>query len=900
MASTIYKYTLTGATKFPVNFEYLARRFVKVTLIGVTVRELTLNIDFRFTSKNEIETTQVWTTGEFDTIEIRRVTSATDRLVNFSDGSILRAYDLNIAQIQAIHIAEEGRDVSDSALLNNGVKWNALGLSIGNLKDPIEPQDAATKRYVDSVSERDSAFNQNQLGRTVRAPQGEQVSQMPSAAQRAGKILGFDSSGNPIGMLPASGSGTELALDLINKDKGAEMIEWKRKPLADAVTSLSRMLSAQKVNIWEYQHLVTQKPTMNPDTWDWTPAHLEAIRVCKIAPNKVLYYPGGIYQTTAMLDFGSLVVEGGITASNAGVTIMAAADDILMTKLNSNGFLMHVRLDGANKALWNILVLGNRPTIMKVESVRAKENGFTFGSTQNGSFYSVTSYFCKHSFVFYNGARNLNFYGAGSATSKGPSGVPTTDQSELVFNFDLSDPHGFGMPAIITANGNDRISFFGGIFEYPETIIEMRNKQQSTSDVGRVFFYGSEFAGRGKILSTDTLPSMSSPKLIFNNCEFTWGDQDIPFSTGTRGILEFQGETSMSGGALLPNRGISQVNNFDQRGIRVQDNTQFVGGPTGPSTVPKYGFSRPATTGNIAGAVSFTANFKEAFFVDGNVGSLVATGGTAYRTVKGTVPESMTYALTAGISTIGAYTPNGVGAFPLGVASLVENLGNGPSDAALMAFRVRSGGGNNFAYMGVTGGAFVLGTRTGANYQERLNISDRGHICAGVDNQQNLGRADMRFGIVWAGTGTINTSDARLKADIRPLGVRERAVAIKLKDAIRAFKYTDSVEIKGEFARIHFGVVAQEVVSIFASEGLDANDYALLCYDKWNAEYEDVYEVVPILVDGEPVLDELGAPLTEARLTGERREVRAAGDRYGVRLDQINSMIIATLLADIK
>ena len=216
MASTIYNYNLTGGRVFPVAFEYLARRFVRISLVGKTRRELTLNVDYRFISKTEIETTVSWTAGEFQTMEVRRVTSATDRLVHFTDGSILRSQDLNISQIQAIHIAEEGRDVADSALLSDGFTWNAMGRPIGNVGYPSDPSDATTVSYV-----------LDQMGRTLRGTQAEILNEIP--LDRANKVLAFDSNRQPIVITPSVGSSMGLELDLRNSTdplKGAGMIGY--------------------------------------------------------------------------------------------------------------------------------------------------------------------------------------------------------------------------------------------------------------------------------------------------------------------------------------------------------------------------------------------------------------------------------------------------------------------------------------------------------------------------------------------------------------------------------------------------------------------------------------------------------------------------------------------------
>ena len=146
---TVLTYPLNGALKdFDIPFEYLARKFVVITLVGATRRVLVLNADYRFATRKLISTTTAWGPAQgFDLIEIRRVTSATDRLVDFSDGSILRAYDLNTAQVQSLHIAEEARDLTaDTIGVNNSGNLDARGRRIVNLGDAIDPGDAVTLR----------------------------------------------------------------------------------------------------------------------------------------------------------------------------------------------------------------------------------------------------------------------------------------------------------------------------------------------------------------------------------------------------------------------------------------------------------------------------------------------------------------------------------------------------------------------------------------------------------------------------------------------------------------------------------------------------------------------------------------------------------------------------------
>lgn len=147
MASTIAIYTGDGTTTdFTVPFDYLAKKFVRVS-VGLTVLE---GGDYGDTSKDyyflDKTTVRLKTAPQAGAeVTIRRYTSATDRIVSFKDASILKATDLDTASIQTVHIAEEGRDViNDALIVNKEGNWDAKGHRIVNVGTPEDDSDAIT------------------------------------------------------------------------------------------------------------------------------------------------------------------------------------------------------------------------------------------------------------------------------------------------------------------------------------------------------------------------------------------------------------------------------------------------------------------------------------------------------------------------------------------------------------------------------------------------------------------------------------------------------------------------------------------------------------------------------------------------------------------------------------
>lgn len=147
MASTIANYQGNGSTTdFSVPFDYLAKKFVKVTVdsrekLGGDYGDTTK--DYFFVDKTTIRFNTAPASGT--EIIIRRYTSATDRIVSFKDASVLKAKDLDVSSIQTIHIAEEGRDViNDALIVDKEGNWDAKGHRITNVGAPVADSDAVT------------------------------------------------------------------------------------------------------------------------------------------------------------------------------------------------------------------------------------------------------------------------------------------------------------------------------------------------------------------------------------------------------------------------------------------------------------------------------------------------------------------------------------------------------------------------------------------------------------------------------------------------------------------------------------------------------------------------------------------------------------------------------------
>lgn len=221
----------------------------------------------------------------------------------------------------------------------------------------------------------------------------------------------------------------------------------------------------------------------------------------------------------------------------------------------------------------------------------------------------------------------------------------------------------------------------------------------------------------------------------------------------------------------------------------------------------------------------------------------------------------------------------------------------GRQDAAQATFidLHSSGNANDFdARIAVSGGTVASGggtiTYTAASHQFNGPLVT-GNVFPGASNVNSLGLPSNLYTQLFAASGTINTSDRRAKDLIQDADAAAlRAVA---KIEFKQFKYKDSITAKGDSARWHFGVIAQDVQAAFELEGLDPFAYGLLCYDEWPDEWVDH----PAEYRDSAILDAAGKPQQILVREAWRQKVRDAGNRYGVRYDELFALKLAAIAA---
>ena len=321
--------------------------------------------------------------------------------------------------------------------------------------------------------------------------------------------------------------------------------------------------------------------------------------------------------------------------------------------------------------------------------------------------------------------------------------------------------------------------------------------RSGTSNEGNIYF--SDATGTG----TGTYAGYISYRHASNSLNFGNG-------TAIRMTLDSSGNVGIGTSSPSQNLHIKGTTNV---GIRIEANS---------NSASIVNFADPSDTNvgqilydHTSNYMRFNTNDTEAMRIDSSGRLLVGTTGA---------------------NGIDAVTLNGSGYVYGNRAGGVSGyFDRGTSDGDIMEFRKDGAAVGSIA---VEGADLVIGTGVaGLRFFDSSNaIIPRVGGGGGSDGDISLGLLLQRFDDIYATNGTIQTSDQNEKQDIAELSDAEQRVAVAAKGLLRKFRWKDAVAEKGDEARIHFGIIAQDLQAAFAAEGLDAGDYAMFISSTWTDE----------------------------------------------------------------
>ncbi|HHS9663886.1 TPA: phage tail fiber protein [Klebsiella quasipneumoniae subsp. quasipneumoniae] len=152
----------------------------------------------------------------------------TYRLTDYQDNGDLLADTIN-KDFDRIWMAIQRAFVDLGLALTRplfGGPFNARGYRIENLDSPVNDQDAATKKYVvDNVL--------SNLVKTLRVPESS-IMPLPAIESRKNKIVAMDNNGDPLMVLPESGSAADVMIELA-KPTGAYLSGYNEETVGDVL-----------------------------------------------------------------------------------------------------------------------------------------------------------------------------------------------------------------------------------------------------------------------------------------------------------------------------------------------------------------------------------------------------------------------------------------------------------------------------------------------------------------------------------------------------------------------------------------------------------------------------------------------------------------------------------------
>lgn len=795
--STITQFP-SGNTQYRIEFDYLARTFVVVTLVNSSNptlnRVLEVGRDYRFLNPTMIE--MLVDQSGFDIVRIHRQTG-TDLVVDFRNGSVLTASDLTNSELQAIHIAEEGRDQTVDLAKEYA---DAAGSSAGNAKDS---EDEA-RRIAASIREA------GLIGYITRRSfeKGYNVTTWSEVLlwEEDGDYYRWDGTlpkNVPAGSTPETSGGIGLGAwvsvgdaalrSQISNPEGAilypelQMARWrdegdvrgwgaKGDGVTDSTENIAASLNSQKAVVASegvfsssginsnYCNLdgrgsgvLSHRSSTgnylvfnNPRTGRLSNITVESNKETDTTQGQQVSLAGGSDVTVSDVNFSN--VKG------TGFSLIAYPNDAPPDGLMIKGIRGSYSGYATNKAAG--CVLADSSVNSLIDNVIAK-NYPKFGAVElkGTASYNIVSNVigadCQH--VAYNGTEG-----------------PIAPSNNIIKGVMANNPK---YAAVVAGKGNTNL--------ISDVLVDY-----STSDASQA--HGVTVEGSDNVINN----------VLMSGCD------------GTNSLGQWQTATIA--------RFIGTANN------------------NYASVFPSY-----SATGVITFESGSTRNFVEVKH-PGRRNDLLSSASTidGAATIDGTSNSNVVHA-----PALGQYIGSMSGRFewriksmslPSGVLTSADKyrmLGDGAVSLAV------GGGASSQVRLFTSDGIYRTVSLTNGNV--RLPTSSTGYLQLGSGamtpdstNTYALGSASRAWSGGFTQSAFTVVSDARDKTE--PLNISDALLDAWSEVDFVQFQYLDRIEEKGaDSARWHFGIIAQRAKEAFERHGIDTHRYGFLCFDSWDDVYEE-------------------------------------------------------------
>ncbi len=740
--------------------------------------------------------------------------------------------------------------------------------------------------------------------KTVRAP--ETINVLPSAAERANKLLTFDATGQPQAQFPSADSATQLRIDLSQTD-GGSLIGHNQQTVEEKLDEQVSLADVGGVPVVDCTASIitalaqtTGTVVVPPGDWVANPTLAQVHAVLKIVARINL-----IGNLTINLPVGEAVGNDtilGVVGGEGELKIVGVASDVF----SITGV---VSVTGSNGAYDVVLGVSDVTKCALGDFLHTTDTAGTEAHTVHRGVWPII---------------NVN-------TGLNQITVRNNCWTNRITTATVTSSNSYAIKSIVKVNNNDNLYMRKGQIFLDKLVLRGNASDYWLSSN----VTGTEKGTHGIYAGSMTIAVNGKPQSVN-----PYALSGASVSLGTRvGVYDFdqQGIATELGGWVFGDfvsasfnrrRGFYVSTASGIRAKHISATGNFLDGTITDIGGALYSSSNSCSSGNgqggctasstgnivfdtgwVQGNGSYGVRAASTGFVqitggqvgyNGNTGILAEYGSTVYcdsSTINNNTGSGIYSSLGSTIRATGVSINNNTSSALRSDESSIINAPSYTASGNGSVFSMRNGGkilvGSNFV-----GGSETVNLLTVKNENTALGIrlgasSDGNSVLFGYDNvgsgtytfkytmsnnsngfypiadsTNTLGRAANRWSTVYAGTGAINTSDERHKVFLDPVEA-EKAAAIRIKASIRKYKFTDAIEFKGDGARIHFGVGAQTVKEILEDEGLNPFDYAFLCYDAWDATPE--------------VLDEEGNITVEAQ---------PAGDRYGIRYDELAMFIL--------